>query len=253
MRRIERRWSDALRVVLAGVALAVSTPSAAQQDPAPSEFRTETAAPTAPAPAPAPAADPAAAPSEPAPAAAPKPAPRKPAAAAAAPAEIPKPTERAWVRGEVKINYRASASPNSTPLGVLTTGNEVGVIERKNGWARVLVGENSVGWLPESYLHAEPPPIEHVAMLEAQVAELQKNLDETERESAALRGQVAEMSGREAEREEEMRRLRDENRDLQAGERWPYMIMGAAIFVSGIVAALILRPGTRRSSARLRY
>ena len=249
MRGIERRWGDALRVVLAGVALALSTPSAAQQDPAPSEFQTEPAAPTAPAPAPA--ADPVAAPNEPAPAAAPKPAPRKPAAAA--PAEIPKPTERAWVRGEVKINYRASASPNSTPLGVLTTGNEVGVIERKNGWARVLVGENSVGWLPESYLNAEPPPLEHVAMLEAQVAELQKNLDETERESAALRGQVAEMSGREAEREEEMRRLRDENRDLQAGERWPYMIMGAAIFVSGIVAAVILRPGSRRSSARLRY
>jgi len=247
MRRIERRWSDALRVVLAGIALAVSTPSGAQQDPAPSEFQTEPAAPTAPAPAPE---APAPAPTEPAPA--PKPAAKKPAAAAA-PAEIPTPSERAWVRGEVKVNYRANASPNSTPLGVLTTGTGVGVIERKNGWARILVGADGVGWLPESYLDAEPPPLEHVAMLEAQVAELQKNLDETEREAAALRGQVAEMSGREAEREEEMRRLRDENRDLQAGERWPYMVMGAAIFVSGIVAALLLRPGSRRSSARLRY
>jgi hypothetical protein len=249
MRRFERRRSCGLRVVLAAVAIAIAGPGAAQQDPAPSEFRTEPA-PTAPAAEPA--TEPTPAPAAPA-AAAPKPAARQVATAAAAAAEIPKPSERAWVRGEVKVNYRASASPNSTPLGVLTTGDDVGVIERKNGWARVLVGESSVGWLQESYLDAEPPPREHVAMLEAQVAELQQNLDEAEREAGTLRAQVAEMSGREAEREEEMRRLRDENRDLQAGERWPYMVMGAAIFAAGIVATLILRPGSRRSSARLRY
>jgi hypothetical protein len=249
MRRFERRWSDALRVVLAGVALAIAEPGAAQQDPAPSEFQTEPSAPTAPAPTPAAERAPAAA--EPA-AAAPKPAPRK-AATAAAPAEIPKPTERAWVRGEVKVNYRANASPNSTPLGVLTTGNDVGVIERKNGWARILVGEDGVGWLPESYLDAEPPPLEHVAMLEAQLAELRTNLDDTEREAAALRGQVAEMSGREAEREEEMRRLRDENRDLRAGERWPYLVTGAAILGIGFVLGRILfRGGSRRSYSRIR-
>lgn len=248
MLRVDGGRGRALRILLAatqlGLAACLFARTALAQDAPP--------APSAPAPAqpaePDPAADSELAPkpAQPAPKAAPKSG-AKPAA------EVPKPTERAWIRGDVRINYRTSASPTSTPLGVLTTGDGVGVIERKNGWARVLVGENSVGWLPESFLDAEPPPLEHVAMLEAQVADLQKSLDETQREAASLRAQVAEVQGKDAERDEEMRRLRDENRDLQAGERWPYLVMGAAIFVSGIVAALILRPGTRRSSSRLRY
>ena len=192
----------------------------------------------------------AAAPSAPAPAA--KPAP-KPAATRGTPEAPPTPSERAWIRSELKVNFRASASPSSAALGVLTTGEGVGVIERKNGWARILVGESTVGWLPESYLDALPPPKEHVAQLEAQVAELQKNLDEAEREAASLRGQIAELSGKDAERDEAMRRLREENRDLRAGERWPYLVTGAAILGIGITVGLFLRGGSRRSSSRLRY
>lgn len=187
-----------------------------------------------------------------APAAATKPAP-KPAAARAAPEAPPTPSERAWIRAELKVNFRTSASPSSTALGVLTTGEGVGVIERKSGWARILVGESTVGWLPESYLDTEPPPKEHVAQLEAQVGELQKNLDEAEREAASLRGQIAELSGKDAERDEVLRRLRDENRDLRAGERWPYLVTGAGILGIGITVGLFLRGGSRRSSSRLRY
>lgn len=163
------------------------------------------------------------------------------------------PNERAWIRSELKVNFRASASPSGTALGVLTTGDGVGVIERKNGWARILVGESTIGWLPESYLDAEPPPKEHLAQLEAQVAELQKNLDEAEREGASLRGQVAELSGKDAERDEAMRRLREENRDLRAGERWPYLVTGAGILGIGVTVGLFLRGGSRRSYSRLRY
>lgn len=235
MRRFDRHRIRALRIALAIAWLGVAAPGLAQEPSAPPS-------------------DPAPAMDEPSTTSAAKPAaPRSAAAVAKPPAEIPKPSERAWVRGEVRFNYRTSASPTATPLGVLTTGEGVGVIERRNGWARILVGENSVGWVPETYLAAEPPPVEHVAMLEAQVAELQKNLDEVEREAASLRSQVAESSGKDAERDQEMRRLRDENRDLQAGERWPYLVMGAGILASGFVAGLIFRGGSRRSSARLRY
>jgi hypothetical protein len=186
------------------------------------------------------------------PAAAAKPAP-KPAAAREASAAPPAPSERAWIRTELKVNFRASASPSGAALGVLTTGEGVGVIERKNGWARILVGENTIGWLPESYLDAEPPPKEHVAQLTAQVTELQGNLDEAEREAASLRGQIAELSGKDAERDEAMRRLREENRDLRAGERWPYLVTGAGILGIGVTVGLFLRGGSRRSYSRLRY
>lgn len=223
----------AVRIALIA-AIALARPSAAQEEsPAPPAEAPS----TAPAPKPKPT----------------EPKPRAATPSAKPPAEIPKPTERAWVRGEVRVNYRTTASANSTPLGVLTTGDGVGVIERKNGWARILVGESSVGWVQDSYLATEPPPREHVVLLQEQIAELQGNLDETEREAASLRGQLAESAGKDAERDEEMRRLRDENRDLQAGERWPYMVMGAGILAIGFVVGLLFRGGSRRSSARLRY
>lgn len=229
----------------AAPAFAQDVPAAAPAEPAPAE-RVDPASPGAAAPV----APPPGAPSA-APAAKPAPKPAPPRGAAETPP--PAPSERAWVRSELKVNFRTSASPSSTALGVLTTGEGVGVIERKNGWARILVGENTIGWVPESYLDAEPPPKEHVAQLEAQVGELQKNLDEAEREAASLRGQIAELSGKDAERDEAMRRLREENRDLRAGERWPYLVTGAAILGIGITVGLFLRGGSRRSSSRLRY
>lgn len=237
-RRAGIRWAAA--GLLAAAALGAA-PVLARAQPSPES----TAPPDAPAPAPTPAS--AATPGAEAKAKV------QVAAAKAAPEAAPAPSERAWVRSELKVNFRASASPSSTALGVLTTGEGVGVIERKGGWARILVGESTIGWLPESYLDAEPPPKERVAQLEAQVTELQQNLDEAEREAASLRGQVAEQSGKDAERDEAMRRLREENRDLRAGERWPYLVTGAGILGIGITVGLFLRGGSRRSYSRLRY
>lgn len=224
MRRSGMRWAAV--GMLAAASLGASPAHAQEQQPA------------------------AAPPAQTAPAA--KPAPKLAAARGAVEAP-PAPSERAWVRSELKVNFRASASPSGAALGVLTTGEGVGVIERKNGWARILVGESTIGWLPESYLDAEPPPKERLAQLDAQVADLQKNLDEAEREAASLRGQIAELSGKDAERDEVMRRLREENRDLRAGERWPYLVTGAGILGIGITVGLFLRGGSRRSYSRLRY
>jgi len=230
MKRGVMRGGVAAGVLAIGLGAAV--PGAAQEEPAP-----------APAPA---------APSEP-PAGEPRRPERKPRPAAQPPEELPKPTEQAWVNGEIKVNFRATASSQSTPLGVVTTGDAVGVIERRNGWARVLVGENQLGWLPESVLNAEPPPREHLALLEAQVSELRKNLNDAEREAASLRAQMGELSGKDAERDEAMRRISEENRDLRAGERWPYLITGAGILGIGITVGRFLRGGSRRSSPRIRY
>lgn len=175
----------------------------------------------------------------------------EPAAAAATDESTP-PTERAWVRGEVRINFRASASANSTPLGVLKTGDPVVVLERRGDWTRIEVGETA-GWIPSSYLDAVPPPTEQLAMLEAQVAELQGQLDTAKREAAADKERLEQLAAIDAERETAMRRMSEENRDLRAGERWPYLVTGAGILGIGLAVGLLLRGGTRRSSSRIRF
>lgn len=171
----------------------------------------------------------------------------------AAPAETAPPPP-AWVRGELRVNFRAAPTPQSTPLGVVTTGDEVRVLERRGGWARVEVAGGSAGWLPESYLDPEPPPHERVARMEAELAALREELAGARREIDSMRRRSEELVGRDREREERVAQLEEENRDLRAGERWPYMVTGASILGAGITAGFLMRGGaSRRSSSRIRF
>ena len=154
--------------------------------------------------------------------------------------------------GEVRINYRASASPNSTPLGVVKTGDQVVVLEQRGDWTRIGVGD-SAGWIPTSSLDTSPPPQEHLAMLEAQVAELQAKLDAAAREASADKERLEQLATTDTERDAAMQRMSEENRDLRAGERWPYLVTGAGILGIGLAVGLLLRGSTRRSSSRIRF
>jgi len=247
MRRVRgaARGRLATSLSIAGMAIALgigvaAQPSAAQQDP-------PAALPQAQAPTPEPTAE-----AKPAP----KPnAPKrssvsKPLAEPAAPP--PPPSEQAWVRSELSVNFRATASPTGAPVGVAKTGDRVGVYERRGDWARVQVGE-STGWLPASFLDSQPPPRERVAQLEAQVADLDAKLATAAQQASEQNARIDQFATADAERAEAMRRLSDENRDLRAGERWPYLVTGAGILGIGLAVGLLLRGSTRRSSSRIRF
>jgi hypothetical protein len=156
------------------------------------------------------------------------------------------------VRGELRVNFRTTASPTSAPVGIAKTGDKVGVFERRGEWARIQLGD-SIGWLPTSFLDPQPPPLAHVAQLEAQLADLQAKLDAALRESGEHLERIERLSTADAERGEAMRRLSEENRDLRAGERWPYLVTGAGILGIGLAVGLLVRGGSRRSSARIRF
>jgi len=244
MRRVRgaARGRLATSLSIAGMALAlgigvVAQPSAAQQDPpvAPPQTQAPNAEPTVEAPR---------APTQDAP---------KRSTVSKPPAEpTPPPSEQAWVRGEVRVNFRANASPTSVPVGVAKTGDQVGVYERRGEWARIQLGESS-GWLPTSSLDPQPPPREHVAQLEAQLGELRAKLDSATQQVNEQRARVDQLASADTERAEAMRRLSDENRDLRAGERWPYLVTGAGILGIGLAVGLLLRGSTRRSSSRIRF
>jgi len=239
------RLATSLTIAAVAIAFGIGVavlPSRAQEDPPRAEPQAQApqaaAAPEAP-PAPAPKPD-----------AALRSAASKPPAASNTPPAPP--TEQAWVRGELRVNFRTNASPTSTPVGVAKTGDKVGVFERRGEWARIQLGD-SIGWLPTSFLDSQPQPLEHVAQLEAQLADLQAKLDAALRESGEHRERIEQLSTADAERAEGMRRLSEENRDLRAGERWPYLVTGAGILGIGLAVGLLVRGGTRRSSSRIRF
>lgn len=246
MRRVRgaARGRLATSLSIAGMAIALgigvaAQPSAAQQDPPAVEPQTQ-------APTPEPTAE---TPPAPKPDATKRSAVSKPPTE---PTDPPPPSEQAWVRGELHVNFRANASPTSVPVGVAKTGDQVDVYERRGDWARVQLGE-STGWLPTSFLDPQPPPRERVAQLEAQVADLQAKLAAATQQASEQSARVDQLATADTERAEAMRRLSDDNRDLRAGERWPYLVTGAGILGIGLAVGLLLRGNTRRSSSRIRF
>lgn len=177
------------------------------------------------------------------------------AAPAAEAAALPAAAETiAWVRGELKLNYRSAPSNQATPLGIVTTGDQVVVLERRGSWTRIRVANGDTGWVPDGVLVAEAPPVERVAQLEAELAAVREELAVAQREIETLQRRDEEREARAREREAAFEQLEQENRDLRAGERWPYMITGASILGAGLTAGLLIRGGaSRRASGRIRF
>jgi hypothetical protein len=171
----------------------------------------------------------------------------------ATPAEVAPPAETAWIRGDLKLNFRASPSSQATPLGILETGDSVEILERRAGWVRVQHDE-AIGWIPESYLDPEGPATERLRELEGELAGLREELATARLEIAALQETESTLRTRDVEREALLQQLDEDNRVLRAGERWPFLIMGAAILGAGLIGGLLMRGGaTRRSSSRIRF
>ncbi len=180
--------------------------------------------------------------------------PATPVAEPADAAEPAPPPEPAWVRGELKLNFRATPSPTATAMGIVATGDQVLVLERKGAWARIRVASGESGWLPESALMAEAPPVERVAQLERELASVREELAVAQSELETRARRDEELQARSEERERLFEQLEEENRDLRAGERWPYLITGASLLGAGLTAGFLLRGGpSRRGGGRIRF
>ncbi len=182
------------------------------------------------------------------------PAPARAQDEAAAEAEMAPPEEKAWIRGDLKLNFRSAPNAEATPLGILETGDAVAILERRTGWVRIQDDEDHIGWIPESYLDSEGPLTERLRELEGELAGVREELAAAHREIAAFEESQRALEARDAEREALFQQLDEENRVLRAGERWPFLIMGAAILGAGFIGGLLMRgTSARRSSSRIRF
>ena len=157
--------------------------------------------------------------------------------------------ERAWVRGDVRLNLRTGGGTQFRIVGGAGTGDPVTILERSEKWTQIRLDDGREGWIPVGYLQSGPPPTVRLAQLEDEVISLRNRLETTSGEAGSLRESNQELTSRDDEQRAEIERLTMENMDLKAGERWPYLITGASIFVAGMILGSILHA---MSSARSR-
>ena len=133
------------------------------------------------------------------------------------------------------------------------TGDAVIVLERRGDWTRIEVGETA-GWIPgfvSRCFAAAAPSTSRCSKRRS--PSFRRNSTPRSARRAADKERLEQLAVTDAERETAMRRMSEENRDLRAGERWPYLVTGAGILGIGLAVGLLLRGGTRRSSSRIRF
>jgi SH3 domain protein len=161
--------------------------------------------------------------------------------------------QTAWVKSESRLNVRSGPGPDHRIIEMVKDDDPLTVVRRQDDWTRVKTAAGNDGWVPTSFITGDAPPGVRLGQLETEAQKLRERVAALESENAKLSSGHAELVSSTSERAEECERLRLENKDLQAGQRWPYMMTGAGILASGLLAgAFFGRAGARRSSRRLR-
>jgi SH3 domain protein len=165
---------------------------------------------------------------------------------------VPAGARQSWVKGEVLLNIRTGPGAEHRPVGAITTGDPVTVLEQGEGWTRVKSEKAGEGWIPSGFLQEEPPAVVLLQQVETEASELRRRVEELAAEAERLRAEKAENETRAAEQAREIERLSQENASLQADVIWPVLAVGASILLSGGLIGAWVRGGGRRAANRVR-
>ncbi len=162
--------------------------------------------------------------------------------------------ERAWVRGEIRLNLRSGPGTQFRILGGVATGDGLTVLTRGDGWTKVKMADGTDGWIPEGYLNPDPPPTVRLEQLEAEVTTLRSQLETVTSESEVLKTSNTTLSDNDSVQREKIDRLVVDNTKLRAGARYPELIAGASILAAGMILGAWLHRSSsnRRPASRIR-
>ncbi len=115
--------------------------------------------------------------------------------------------ETMYISDNLRVGVRPEPDSRQPPVNVVTTGQRLEVLERRDGFLRIRTAEGVEGWIKEVYAVAEQPAAQRLRALEKTHAEL---VAEKEKLDAALRDAVATNDAYAAE----IKRLKEENLEL---------------------------------------
>ena len=160
--------------------------------------------------------------------------------------------ESAWVKGEVLLNVRTGPGTEYRPVGAITTGDPVQVLEQAEGWTHVRSEKTGDGWIPAGFLQDAPPPIVRLERAESDATKLRARVEALAAEAERLRSEHAEAAKRVSEQTQEIERLTEQNASLRAEAIWPVMATGATILVTGGMLGAWMRGGRKGAGSRVR-
>jgi SH3 domain protein len=159
---------------------------------------------------------------------------------------------RAWVKGDVLLNVRTGPGSDHRPVGAITTGDPVEILEQSDGWTRISSEATGEGWIPSGFLQDDPPAVVKLERAVSEAAALRQRVEALTAEAEGLRAAQEQAATAVEEQAQEIARLSTENQALQAEVIWPVMLTGASILLTGGLVGAWARGAGRRVGPRVR-
>ncbi len=92
------------------------------------------------------------------------------------------PLQAAFVTDKLLAGLYSQPDASSQPTKVLTSGTPLEILETKDGFSKVRLGDNSEGWIENQFINKEKPARVMLLQLQAKNSQLQKKLNRAERQ-----------------------------------------------------------------------
>jgi hypothetical protein len=160
--------------------------------------------------------------------------------------------EPGFVTGLGTYPLRENPQFSDPPAARLPVGTKLTVLERREGWVRVKVGEKT-GWMPVSVIGKEAPPAVQIGPLRQRMKETESRLGKLTEENKVLQGRNESLSARVTLLEEELASSRSVVSRARNSKVFQGVALGGGLVIFGWITgyALASRTGRRKAQGKL--
>jgi len=150
-----------------------------------------------------------------------------------------------YIDDKLRVGVRPEPDSRSTPVGVVTTGMQLEVLDSRNDYLRIRTDKGLTGWIKAVYAVEEPPAMIKLEQLEKKRADtleeleaLRQNVTVLEEANNSLNNQLDQVK---AERSKlQLRLARDTFTQKQGGSYWflwliALVVAAVAAFAGGVL------------------
>lgn len=165
--------------------------------------------------------------------------------------------ETIYVHDYLRLGVRENPNSSETPIAVVTTGDALEVLERREGYIKVRAKNGVEGWVSKAYVSTEKPAVLRLEQLQEQYKRQQSELKDLRRELTAsqeknetLDKQLSELMTENGNLHEQVSRYYSKTAQQRQHYTWLFQSLGiVALFIFGIY--LGVRWQKRRVADRL--
>lgn len=146
--------------------------------------------------------------------------------------------ETVYVSDNLRVGVRPEPDNGYTPVGVVLTGMELKVLDRQNGYLKIVTSEGTTGWIKDIYVIEQKPAILKLEQLQqkhqvvtARLKDAQETLKSLEAANRSLNEQVDKLKQERSELQ--LIQAKSISTQQQTGSTWYWWLVALAVVISG--------------------